>query len=140
MSGVLKSECASSQTTPGDGSRSPATTPTPMKQLPPSSTGNAPSARAADTRSATARIRSNDPSTSPYPVRSNVSSNSTMSVRTVARRRCQRILGARGEQPLRAAADPVAQAAELVGNDDDAELRNRAADISERHAAGRLRP
>ena len=138
VSGVLKSECASSQTTPGDGSRSPATTPTPMKQLPPSSTGNAPSARAADTRSATARIRS----TTRPPRR-------TRCARTSRRTAPCRVgpsrppMPAHPRRPRRAAAPrrgPVAQAAELVGNDDDAELRNRAADISERHAAGRLRP
>ena len=43
-SGVLKSPWASNQRTPGDSSARPDATPMPAKQLPESSTGNAPSA------------------------------------------------------------------------------------------------
>ena len=81
VSGVLKSLWASNQTTPGAGSSSPATIPTEAKQLPERTTGNAPSARAAATRSEIRPISSKQAVSSPEPLRSLCSQSSSTSSR-----------------------------------------------------------
>ena len=55
---VSKSACASSQTTPSRRAPAPATVPRQLQQLPPSTSGNAPRARAAATRRASRRASS----------------------------------------------------------------------------------
>ena len=81
VAGSLKSACESNHTAPGSASPSPAIVPTAAKQqLPESTTGNAPAARARRTSAATSRISSKTASPSPEPEALKRSSSSTTCV------------------------------------------------------------